>query len=58
MRHLRHASEHLRYIEQVIGLRPGVRHYAAMNALMLPAGNVFICDTYISEDPTPSASPR
>jgi malate dehydrogenase (oxaloacetate-decarboxylating)(NADP+) len=35
----------------VIGLQPGVRHYAAMNALMLPAGNVFICDTYVAEDP-------
>ena len=44
-------AEHLRYIDQVIGLRPGVRHYAAMNALMLPARNVFICDTYVAEDP-------
>jgi malate dehydrogenase (oxaloacetate-decarboxylating)(NADP+) len=44
-------AEHLRYVDQVIGLRPGVRHYAAMNALMLPAGNVFICDTYVAEDP-------
>jgi malate dehydrogenase (oxaloacetate-decarboxylating)(NADP+) len=44
-------AEHLRYVDQVIGLRAGVRHYAAMNALMLPAGNVFICDTYVAEDP-------
>jgi malate dehydrogenase (oxaloacetate-decarboxylating)(NADP+) len=44
-------AEHLRYIDQVIGLRPGVRHFAAMNALMLPARNIFICDTYVSEDP-------
>jgi len=29
----------------VIGLRPGVRHYAAMNALILPTRTVFICDT-------------
>ncbi len=42
---------HLRYIDQVIGLRPGVRHYAAMNALLLPARTVFICDTYVSPDP-------
>ena len=35
----------------MIGLRAGVRHYAAMNALMLPARNVFICDTYVTEDP-------
>jgi malate dehydrogenase (oxaloacetate-decarboxylating)(NADP+) len=44
-------AEHLRYVEQVIGLRAGVRHYAAMNALMLAATNVFICDTYVAEDP-------
>ncbi len=42
---------HLHYIDQVIGLRPGVRHYAAMNALILPARTVFICDTYVSADP-------
>ena len=42
---------HLRYIDQVIGLRPGVRHYAAMNALILPARTVFICDTYVTPDP-------
>jgi malate dehydrogenase (oxaloacetate-decarboxylating)(NADP+) len=44
-------AEHLRYIDQVIGLRAGVRRYAAMNALMLAAGNVFICDTYVAEEP-------
>src|SRR5918995_3316219 len=44
-------AEHLRYIDQVIGLRSGTRHYAAMNAVMLAARNVFICDTYVAEDP-------
>ncbi len=42
---------HLRYIDQVIGLRAGARHYAAMNALILPARTVFICDTYVTPDP-------
>jgi malate dehydrogenase (oxaloacetate-decarboxylating)(NADP+) len=42
---------HLRYIDQVIGLRAGVSHYAAMNALILPARMVFICDTYVTQDP-------
>jgi len=42
---------HLQYIDQVIGLRPGVRHYAAMNALILPGRTVFICDTYVTADP-------
>jgi malate dehydrogenase (oxaloacetate-decarboxylating)(NADP+) len=44
-------AEHMRYIDQVIGLRAGARHYAAMNALMLPARTVFICDTYVTHDP-------
>jgi malate dehydrogenase (oxaloacetate-decarboxylating)(NADP+) len=42
---------HLQYIDQVIGRRPGVSQYAAMNALMLPARTVFICDTYVNPDP-------
>jgi malate dehydrogenase (oxaloacetate-decarboxylating)(NADP+) len=44
-------AEHMRYIDQVLGLRAGVRHYAAMNALILPARTVFICDTYVNPDP-------
>jgi malate dehydrogenase (oxaloacetate-decarboxylating)(NADP+) len=44
-------AQHLRYIDQVIGRRPGVRHYAAMNAVILPARTVFLCDTYVTPDP-------
>jgi malate dehydrogenase (oxaloacetate-decarboxylating)(NADP+) len=44
-------ARHLRYVEQVIGLRSGVRHYAAMNALILQARTLFICDTYVTPDP-------
>src|SRR5258706_2794116 len=42
---------HLEYIEQVIALRPGIKHYAAMNALLLPDRTVFICYTYVTPDP-------
>jgi malate dehydrogenase (oxaloacetate-decarboxylating)(NADP+) len=42
---------HLHFIDLVIGLRPGVRNYAAMNALIMPGRTVFICDTYVSADP-------
>jgi malate dehydrogenase (oxaloacetate-decarboxylating)(NADP+) len=42
---------HLQYIDQVIGRRAGIRHYAAMNALLLPDRTVFICDTYVTPDP-------
>jgi malate dehydrogenase (oxaloacetate-decarboxylating)(NADP+) len=43
---------HLRFIDQVIGRRSGVNHYAAMNLLLLPKRTVFICDTYVNFDPT------
>jgi malate dehydrogenase (oxaloacetate-decarboxylating)(NADP+) len=42
---------HRQYIDQVIGLRRGVRNYAAMNALMMPNRTVFIADTYVNADP-------
>jgi len=42
---------HLLYIDQVIGRRHGAKHYAAMNALVLPDRTVFICDTYVTPDP-------
>jgi malate dehydrogenase (oxaloacetate-decarboxylating)(NADP+) len=44
---------HLDYIDQVIGLRPGVKNFYAMNVLMLPKRTVFICDTYVNRDPNP-----
>ena len=43
---------HLHYVDQVIGLRPGVKNYYAMNVLLLPKRTVFICDTYVNFDPT------
>ena len=42
---------HLHYVDQVIGLAPGIRHYAAMNALVMTSRTVFICDTYVTPDP-------
>ena len=45
-------ESHLRFVDHVIGMRPGVRNYAAMNALLLPNRTVFICDTYVNYDPT------
>ena len=45
-------ASHLRYLDQVIGLRRGVKTFAAMNAVMLPTRTVFICDTYVNPDPT------
>jgi len=45
-------SLHLTYVEQVIGRRAGVNHFYAMNVLMLAKRTVFICDTYVNENPT------
>jgi malate dehydrogenase (oxaloacetate-decarboxylating)(NADP+) len=45
-------GDHLQDVDRVIGRRPGVRNYYAMNALMLPRRTVFICDTYVNLDPT------
>ncbi len=44
---------HLHYVDQVIGRRVGVEHFYAMNVLMMPKRTVFICDTYVNENPTP-----
>jgi malate dehydrogenase (oxaloacetate-decarboxylating)(NADP+) len=43
---------HLRYIDQVIGRRQGVKTYAAMNGLMLPNRQVFLVDTHVNYDPS------
>ena len=40
------------YVEQVVGLREGVRTWAAMNAVLLHDRTVFIADTYVNLDPT------
>ena len=45
-------AQHRFYVDQVIGLRRGVKTYAAMNAVMLPNRTLFIADTYVNDDPT------
>jgi malate dehydrogenase (oxaloacetate-decarboxylating)(NADP+) len=42
----------LHYIETVIGRKPGVESFYAMNMLLLPGRTLFICDTYVNYDPT------
>ncbi len=44
--------EHLHNVREVIGKRPGVLTLAAMNMLMLPDRQLFICDTYVNRHPT------
>jgi malate dehydrogenase (oxaloacetate-decarboxylating)(NADP+) len=47
-------DEHLGYVREVIGQRPGVLTLAAMNMLMLPNRQIFICDTYVNRNPAPA----
>jgi malate dehydrogenase (oxaloacetate-decarboxylating)(NADP+) len=42
---------HLDHIRQVIGMQPGVRCMATMNALMLEQHTLFITDTFVNEEP-------
>src|SRR5699024_11769432 len=45
-------SEHLRYVDQVIGRAADAETYAAMNILLLPSRTVAVVDTHINETPT------
>jgi malate dehydrogenase (oxaloacetate-decarboxylating)(NADP+) len=44
-------ADHLRYVRNVIGLRNGVTTLAAMQMLILPGRQLFICDTHVNRDP-------
>ena len=46
------------YVRDVIGLRAGRARYAAMQMLMLPGRQLFICDTHVNVDPTRRAGRR
>ncbi|HEY0859105.1 MAG TPA: NADP-dependent malic enzyme [Albitalea sp.] len=43
---------HLRYVDQVIGLREGAKTYACMNGLILPGRQIQLVDTHVNYDPT------
>ncbi len=43
---------HLKYVEEVLGLCSGVRETSALSLLVLDRGPIFMCDTYVSENPT------
>jgi malate dehydrogenase (oxaloacetate-decarboxylating)(NADP+) len=42
----------LRHVSEVVGLRGGVRGFAALSGVILPSGPLFITDTYVSYDPS------
>jgi malate dehydrogenase (oxaloacetate-decarboxylating)(NADP+) len=43
--------DHLKYVRNVIGMRSGVKTLAAMQMLILPQRQLFICDTHVNRDP-------
>jgi malate dehydrogenase (oxaloacetate-decarboxylating)(NADP+) len=43
--------DHLKYIRNAIGMRAGVKTLAAMQVLILPGRQLFICDTHVNRDP-------
>ena len=45
-------SQHLQFIDEVIGRKPGATVYAAMNTLMLPGRQVTLVDTHVNADPS------
>jgi malate dehydrogenase (oxaloacetate-decarboxylating)(NADP+) len=44
-------DHHLEHVRMVIGRKPGARVFAAMNALMLEHHTLFLCDTFVNEEP-------
>ena len=47
-----HYADHLKTLKNVIGLQEGVHTAATVNGLVLPAGNLFLADTFVNNDPT------
>ena len=45
-------ADHMKYVRTVIGPRPGVSTMAAMQLLILPQRQLFICDTHVNVDPS------
>jgi malate dehydrogenase (oxaloacetate-decarboxylating)(NADP+) len=48
-------TDHLKHVRDVIGLRGGVQTLAAMQMLILPGRQLFICDTHVNRDPDAEA---
>jgi malate dehydrogenase (oxaloacetate-decarboxylating)(NADP+) len=44
-------TDHLKYVRNVIGMREGVKTLAAMQMVILPDRQIFVCDTHVNRDP-------
>ena len=45
-------DHHLEHVRSVIGLKPGARTLATLNAVMLPQHTLFLTDTFVNEEPS------
>ena len=45
-------GDHLKFVRNVIGMRTGVKTFAAMQMLILPGRQLFLCDTHVNRDPS------
>jgi len=43
--------DHLRFVDEAIGMQPGAKTYAAMNILLLDKRTVAIVDTHVNDNP-------
>ncbi len=44
-------NSHLQWVKRIIGKGRGVYDFSTVTALILPRGNLFICDSHITPDP-------
>ena len=44
-------DNHLEHVADLIGLKPGARNFATMNALMLDEHTLFLTDTFVNDQP-------
>ncbi len=44
--------DHLRFVDEVIGKRPGAETYAAMNVLLLNERTIALVDTHVNDNPS------
>jgi len=42
---------HFNHVQDVIGMREGVKHMAGLSLLVMPTRSLFIADTYVNDDP-------
>jgi len=44
---------HLRHVQDILGLKDDVLSPAALSVLVMPKGTFFLCDTFVTQDPSP-----